>query len=77
MAIHIPALFPPFRWTKASWDAWMKHHHASMRYINAYRDTIGIFAIFSPKKNRALKEAEQEYKAATKNYYKVLKSEGQ
>lgn len=72
MAIHIPHLMEPFRGTQEEWQAYFKHQRASFEFVQAYRDTIGIFALFSRKKNKRLKEAEADYHKTRDAYLSLI-----
>lgn len=76
MAIFVPPLMDPLVWTRRNYEAWMRHHNASMDFIQAYRDTLSIFGMFSIKKNRRVKETQQALHKARDNYYAILKEEG-
>lgn len=75
MAIFIPPLMDPLVWTKRNYAAWKAHHNAAMEFIDAYRDTISIFGMFSIKKNRRVKETQKALHEARDNYYEMLKEE--
>lgn len=72
MPIHIPPVMSPLVWTDKSWKAYQSLHKSEMEFINAYRETIGVFAIFSRKKNNRLKEAQANYRKQRDKYYEAI-----
>ena len=72
MPIHIPILIEPFNGTPEQWQAYFDQQSAGMDYIMAYRDTIGIFALFSRKKAKNLEEARKKYHQARDKYWSTL-----
>lgn len=72
MPIHIPPVMSPMVWTQRSWDAYVVLHKSEMEFLRAYRDTIGIFALFSRKKAKRLKEAKAAWRESRAEYYKVV-----
>lgn len=72
MAIYLPHVMEPFMGTDEQWAAYFMLQSAGLDYISAYRDTIGIFALFSRSKNRRLKEAQKFYYDARDAYWKSL-----
>lgn len=72
MPIHIPHLIEPFQGSDEQWQAYFNQQHAGLRYSIAYSETIGLFALFSIKKNRALKAAREDYHAKVKLYNELM-----
>jgi hypothetical protein len=72
MPIHIPTLMEPFQGTDEQWAAYFKQQSAGLDYVIAYGNTIGIFALFSRKKNRLLKQARDRYHEARDAYSKSV-----
>lgn len=69
MPIHIPTYTPPSTIDPPEcFDLYLKLQEAGLDYVIAYRETIGVFAIFSRKKARTLKEARKNYKLAVRAY---------
>lgn len=73
MPIYIPSVFSPLVWTENSWNAYQALHKTEMEYIAAYRDTIGVFALFSRKKKNRLRETQVTYRRARDNYYEAVR----
>ncbi len=74
MPIYIPPVMSPLVWTEDSWDAYTELHIAEMDYINAYRDAIGLFAMFSRKKHKRLTDCQKNYRLLRGAYYKTIAS---
>ena len=76
MPIHIPTLMEPLPLalggTAEQWEAYLAQQSAGLDYVIAYGDTIGIFALFSRKKNRLLKQARANYHQARDAYWKSV-----
>lgn len=78
MAIHVPTYMEPFNGTEEEWRLYFGVQAAAIEYVQAYGDTIGIFALFSPKKRRVLKAARIKYHKKVNDYtirYKELPDE--
>lgn len=72
MPIHIPHLMEPFSPTVEQMKAYLAQQEAGIEYVTAYSETIGWFAMFSPKKNRKLKEARKNYHEKVQEYFESL-----
>jgi len=72
MPIHIPHLMEPYQGTAEQWKAYLAQQSAGHAYAIAYSDTIGILALFSRRKAKALSEARRHYYRKVDDYYKTL-----
>lgn len=69
MPIHVPTYTPPSTIDPIEkFELHLKHEEAALKYAIAYNETIGVFAAFSRKKAKALKEARENYKLAVRAY---------
>lgn len=75
MPIHIPRLMKPFDPTVEQMKAYVAQQEAGIEYVTAYAETIGLFAMFSPKKNRELKEARRNYHEKRQEYFESPEKE--
>ena len=75
MAFYIPTYNPPciFEATEEQLEAYSALNKAGLDYARAYRNTIGLFSMFSISRYKKMKETEQKYHQARERYSKSLK----
>ena len=71
MPIHLPTILEPFppEADEKQWRLYFKVQSAGIDYVQAYKDTIGFFSVFSPKKSKALESARERYLKARDDYF--------
>lgn len=74
MAIHLALPIEPFNGTKEQWQLYYRMQVKAGEACYAYADTMSILGLFSIKKNKALKEALNQFHIARDKYCDTSRS---